>query len=307
MLLGLAIPASLAAGIPGTGGFRLIYEADSVYHHIVVSEDGSARYLRFDRSYQSGMYLADPYDSPFLYAAYVHLGLIFRPQAKKVLMVGLGGGSVQKRFWRDYRDMTIDVAELDPAVVDVAKRFFALQEDPRLRINVQDGRLFLRRTQDQYDIIILDAYFADSIPFHLTTREFVQLAKSRLAPGGVLVSNIIGALTGERSALFRAMYKTFGSEFAGLYPFPTSYRPYFDPDVIRNIILVASDERNVTRGEILIRARQLAPKVTYKEFFTYAADYYEAPIPTSDVPLLVDDYAPVDTLLPVWRWNPPKP
>ncbi len=307
VLLGLAVASSSTAGIPGIGGFRIIYEADSIYHHIVVAEDSSARYLRFDRSYQSGMYLDDPFDSPFLYAAYAHLGLIFRPQAKRVLMIGLGGGSVQKRFWRDYRDMSIEVAELDPAVVDVAKRFFAVKEDPRLRINVQDGRLFLRRTQEQYDIIILDAYFADSIPFHLTTGEFVQLAKSRLAPGGVIVSNIIGALTGERSALFRAIYKTFGSEFAGLYPFPTSFRPYFDPEVIRNIVLVTSDERGLTRSQVLARARQVAQKVTYQEFLVYAADYYEPPIPTSDVPLLTDDYAPVDTLLPVWKWNPAKP
>lgn len=305
-LLLLAIyPAS--AGIPGAGGFRTIYEADTVYHHIIVAEDESARYLRFDRSFQSGMYLNDPYESPFLYAAYAHLGLIFRPQAKRILMIGLGGGSIQKRFWRDYKDMTIQVAELDPAVVDVAKRYFAVQEDARLRITVEDGRLFLRRTAEKYDMIILDAYFADSIPFHLATKEFVQLAKSRLAPGGVIVSNIIGALEGPRSALYRAMYKTFGTEFPGLYSFPTAYRPYLDPETLRNIILVASDERGLTGGEMLAKARQVAPRVTYPEFLKYAADYYALAMPTSDVPVLTDDYAPVDTLLPVWSWTPAKP
>ncbi len=307
LLLYLVIPASLTAGIPGAGGFRIVYEADSVYHHIIVAEDDSARYLRFDRSFQSGMYLNNPFESPFLYAAYAHLGLIFQPQANRVLMIGLGGGSVQKRFRRDYKDMSIDVAELDPAVVDVAKRYFAVQEDERLRITVQDGRLFLRRTQQRYDMIILDAYFADSIPFHLATTEFVQLAKSRLAPGGVIVSNIIGAQEGPRSALFRAMYRTFGTEFRGLYSFPTAYRPYLDPETLRNIILVASDERGLTGGEIIARARQVAPRVTYPLFLKYAADYYALPIPTSDVPVLTDDYAPVDTLLPVWTWTPAKP
>lgn len=307
VLLSLLISAPSSAGIPGTGGFRVIYEADSVYHHIIVAEDDSARYLRFDRSFQSGMYLNNPFESPFLYAAYAHLGLIFRPQAKRVLMVGLGGGSIQKRFWQDYKDMTIEVAELDPAVVDVAKRFFAVREDARLRITVQDGRLFLRRTQQKYDMIILDAYFADSIPFHLATTEFVQLAKSRLAPGGVIVSNIIGALEGPRSALYRAMYRTFGTEFAGLYSFPTAFRPYLDPETLRNIILVASDERGMTSREILAKARQVAPRVTYPEFLKYAADYYDVPISTADVPVLTDDYAPVDTLLPVWSWTPAKP
>ncbi len=305
-LIVLALTGPLPAGIPGTGGFQVIYEADSVYHHIVVAEDRFARYLRFDRSFQSGMYLNDPFESPFLYPAYAHLGLIFRPQAKRVLMVGLGGGSIQKRFWRDYPDMRIDVVELDP-MVDVAKRFFVVREDPRLRITVLDGRLFLRGTAQKYDIIILDAYFADSIPFHLTTKEFLQIVRSRLMPGGVVVSNIIGALDGPQSSLFRAMYRTFGTVFRGLYPFPTAFRPYLDRGAIRNIILVASDEPGLTREEILAKARQIARRVTYPEFVTYAGDNADLPIPTGDMPVLTDDYAPVDTLLSVWRWTPTKP
>src|SRR3990172_1390812 len=197
------------------------------------------------------MYLHDPYSGPFLYVAYAHLGLVFRPEAQRVLVVGLGGGSIPKRFWRDYPAMLIEVAELDPMVVDVAKRFFGVPEDLRLRIVAQDGRLFLRNTRQRYDMIILDAYFAESIPFHLTTREFMQLARLRLAPGGIVLSNVIGALQGPRSRLFRAMYRTMGEVFPGLYPFPTAYRPSADVDVIRNIIVVASGERGLSSEEIL--------------------------------------------------------
>jgi spermidine synthase len=300
--LALAIGANARAS-----EYRVVFEADSVYHHIIVAEDGVARYLRFDRSLQSGMYLADPFDSPFLYAAYMHLGLLFRPQATRVLMVGLGGGSVQKRFWRDYPQVTIDVAELDPKVVDVAHQYFAVREDPRLRITVQDGRLFLRKTDQRYDLILLDAYFAESIPFHLTTSEFVQLAHSHLAPGGIIVSNLIGALEGPQSALFRAMYKTFATSFGGLYPFPTGFQPSRDVETLRNIILVASDQRGLTRWEILSKARQIAPRVTFREFRTYAGDYYDGEILNADVPVLTDDYAPVDTLLPIRNWTPRKP
>ena len=312
ILLGvfLLLPAGhppVRAGIPGADGFRVLFEADSVYHHIVVAEDAVARYLRFDRSFQSGMYLHDPYSGPFLYVAYAHLGLVFRPEAQRVLVVGLGGGSIPKRFWRDYPAMLIEVAELDPMVVDVAKRFFGVPEDLRLRIVAQDGRLFLRNTRQRYDMIILDAYFAESIPFHLTTREFMQLARLRLAPGGIVLSNVIGALQGPRSRLFRAMYRTMGEVFPGLYPFPTAYRPSADVDVIRNIIVVASGERGLSSEEILRRARRVAPRVTYREFLKYAADYYGEPIPVADVPVLTDDYAPVDSLLPVYRWTPPSP
>ncbi len=300
------LPASTPGALPGVGGFRVIFQADSVYHHIVVAEDSVARYLRFDRSFQSGMYLADPFDSPFLYPAYAHLGLIFQPRPRRVLVVGLGGGSIQKRFWRDYPEMIVETAELDPLVVTVARRFFAVPDDPRLPVTVQDGRQFLLRTGQRYDLIVLDAYFADSIPFHLTTVEFVRLVRSRLAPQGVVVSNIIGALDGPRSALFRAMYKTFAQVFAGLYPFPTAFRPYLDADTIRNILLVATAEAGLDRDQVLARARQVAPRVTYRDFVRYASDYYDSPIPTADVPLLTDDYAPVDTLLPVWGWTPPR-
>lgn len=306
LLLILSVPGSSLAGIPGTGGVRVLFETDSVYHHIVVTEDRFARYLQFDRSFQSGMLLDSPFDSPFLYAAYAHLGLILTPQPRRVLVIGLGGGSIPKRYWRDYPETAVEVAELDPMVVDVAKRFFAVREDPRLRIFAQDGRLFLRRTAQKYDIIILDAYFSESIPFHLTTVEFFQLARSRLAPGGVIVSNIIGALEGPRSSLFRAMYKTQAEVFPGRHVFPVAFRPYFDADAVRNIMLVASTEPGLTRTEIMEKARRVAPRVKYREFLKYAGDYYDDPIPVEDVPVLTDDYAPVDTLMPVYHWTPPR-
>ena len=307
LIWGVVTLAVASGAIAGAAEYRVVFEADSVYHHIIVAEDGVARYLRFDRSLQSGMYLADPFDSPFLYAAYMHLGLLFRPQATRVLMVGLGGGSVQKRFRRDYPQMTIAVAELDPKVVEVAQRYFAVRDDPRLRITVQDGRLFLRKVDQKYDMILLDAYFAESIPFHLTTSEFVHLAHTRLAPGGIVVSNLIGALEGPQSALFRAMYKTFATTFGGLYPFPTGFQPSRDLETLRNIILVASDQRGLTRWEIFAKARQVARRVTFPEFRTYAGDYYDGEILSADVPVLTDDYAPVDTLLPYRNWTPRKP
>ena len=304
LLISAAPP--VRAGIPGTGGMRVLFEADSVYHHVVVAEDREARYLRFDRSFQSGMLLGDPFESPFLYAAYAHLGLIFAPRAKRVLVVGLGGGSIPKRFWRDYPEMTVEVAELDPMVVDVAKRFFEVREDPRLRIVGQDGRLFLRRTGKTYDLIILDAYFAESIPFHMTTKEFYALVKARLAPGGVVVSNLLGALQGPRSSLFRAMYRTHAELFPGLYPFAVALQPFEDVDTIRNIMLVATAERGLTRADILSRARQVAGRVKFPRFLNYVADQYAEPISVEDVPVLTDDYAPVDTLIPLYHWTPPK-
>src|SRR4030095_4406043 len=85
----------------------------------------------------------------------------------------------------------IEAVELDPVVRDVAYRFFALPRDPRLKVTVDDGRHFLDTLDERWDAILIDAFFADAIPFHLFTNEFMELARSRLTPGGVVMTNTI--------------------------------------------------------------------------------------------------------------------
>ena len=222
---------------------KVVYEKDSAYHQISILEDGLNRYLRFNRSFQGGMVLKDAFESPFLYTSYAHLAWIFNPAIKRMLVVGLGSGSIPKRFTRDYADVTVDTVELDPAVVDVAKRFFDVKEDARQRITVQDGRVFLRRAEAKYDLIILDAYFAEGIPFHLATKEFLEIVRDHLAPGGVVVSNIIGAMEGANSYLFRALYRTYNALFPGLYPFPVAFGLARIATENRTIILVSTGPR----------------------------------------------------------------
>lgn len=309
-------PAVLLLGIlvatPGHSGpirlptQRVVYEKDSAYHQISVLEDGLNRYLRFNRSFQGGMVLRDPYESPFLYTSYAHLAHLFHPAIRRVLMIGLGSGTIPKRFTRDYPDVLVDSVELDPAVVDVAKRFFEVKEDTRQRIAVQDGRVYLRRSEAKYDLIILDAYFAEGIPFHLATKEFLELARDHLAPGGVVVSNIIGALEGPDSRLYRALHKTYGSVFPGLYPFPTAFGLARNPTETRTIILVSSGKTGLKAEEILAAARRLRAEGKVRlPLDRYARDYYDGKILTDDVPLLTDNYAPVD-ILPVYGWEPER-
>ncbi|MBI3975829.1 MAG: fused MFS/spermidine synthase [Armatimonadetes bacterium] len=298
----LAAPAQTAPSEP-----KVLYEKDSIYHRILVVDDGGARYLRFDRSFQGGMYLSNSYESPFKYTDYIHVAWVFHPQIKRVLVIGLGAGSIPKRFWRDYPEVTIDVVELDPAVVDVAKRFFEVKEDARLRITVQDGRLFLRRSEARYDLIVMDAYFAEGIPFHLATREFFELARAHLTPGGLIAANIVGALDGRESKLFRALYRTYGQVFPGLYAFPVAFLPDREASGVRTIILVAAPKAGMTRAQVVEAGVKLkrTKKVTFPLYDRFVADLYDRPVPTSDVPILTDDYAPVD-ILPVYGWEPER-
>lgn len=286
-------------------GERLIFEKDTVYHRIRISEDSTYRYLRFDRSMQGGMLLRDPLVSPLRYTDYVHLAWIFHAEIKRVLVVGLGAGSIPKRIQRDYPQATVDTVELDPVVVDTAKRFFQVTEDARHSIIVWDGRQFIRQIEAAYDLIVMDAYFAEGIPFHLVTREFFRQMKARLAPGGLVAANIVGAIGGSNSRLFRAIYKTYGTEFAGLYPFPVAYQYGRDEDVTRTIMLFATNTGGLTSRTMAGALDKLRREKKISTVLPAAVldDYYDKAIPIADVPILTDDYAPVD-ILPVYDWRP---
>jgi spermidine synthase len=252
------------------------------------------------------MVLKHPFESPFLYTSYAHLAHAFHPSIRRVLLIGLGSGTIPKRFTRDYPDVVVDSIELDPAVVDVAKRYFEVKEDARHRIVVQDGRVYLRRADAKYDLIVLDAYFAEGIPFHLATKEFLEIVRDRLAPGGLVASNIIGALDGGNSRLYRALHKTYGSVFPGLYPFPAAFGLARITTDTRTIILIATSRTGVRADEILAAAQKLrADRRVTLPLDRYARDYYDGKIVTDDVPLLTDNYAPVD-ILPVYGWEPER-
>ena len=188
------------------------------------------------------MYRDDPYRTRFAYTDYLQLALAYQPGARRILFVGLGGGSAPKRMWRDFPGLQVDVVELDREVVDAAHRFFEVPRDPRLAIEVEDGRRFLARNDGPWDAIVVDAFYSDSIPFHLATREFLELAHSRLRPGGVVVTNIIGTVRGDESRLFRSMLRTYRTVFPTVAIHPVLENGDRDTRTrVRNLILVSGD------------------------------------------------------------------
>ena len=285
-----------SSSLPALGATNTLYKKDSLYHHIVVTDDDGMRTLRFDRLRQSAMDLNDPDRMVFHYTQYLHLAMAFHDNPQRVLFIGLGGGSAPRRFHRDYPTLKIDAAELDPEVVSVAKRYFMFQESERMQVQAVDGRIFLQRTPHRYDVIVLDAYYADAIPFHLSTREFFQELKAKLTPTGILVSNIIGSVQGADSKLFRSILKTLQTEFLQTYVFPV--------DEVSNIIVIATQEKErLGKQEVIRRSRRLEEerKVQFP-LERYAHTYVLDPIPLQDVPVLTDDYAPVDGLLHFSAW-----
>lgn len=301
----VTLPLLLVMMLLSVAATRVIYRRDSLYHRIIVDEINGVRYLKFDNSWQSGMDLRDPDRAVFAYTDYLHLGLIFKPDAKKVLFIGLGGATAQKKFHKDYPQMTIHTAEIDPAVKEVAEQYFGFREDERMRVFLDDGRVYLRKTKETYDLIVLDAYFGSryevTLPFHLTTREFLQLAQARLSDDGVLVFNLVGRLEGPQSKVTRAILKTYRAVFPELYLFPVEYRQAIWLYGRRNLIVIAPKRAlRLTPDAIVAQAKKLVQDGVVKivKLPEYAADLYRKPIPTDDVPILTDDYAPVEFLNP---------
>ena len=280
-------------------GETVLFRADTQYHRLTVTEDTEVRHLRFDRSHQSAVYLADEYESAIKYPDYFHLALAAKPDAKRALVLGLGGGTVVKRMWRDYPEMTIDAVEIDPVVVDVSRRYFGMPEDERVEMFTEDARRFVQRADDKYDIVIVDAYYADGVPFHLTTAEFFDEIKQVLAPGGVVAYNVISSVDGDKSQLFRSLYRTAGGVWENLWVFPIGFGDTGELEKRRNIVVLATDEVIAqTDLEERIETR-LDGRVSVPGFEKYGDDLYTDVVRMADVPQLTDAHAPTDSLIEI--------
>jgi spermidine synthase len=193
----------------------------------------------------------------------------------------------------DYPGLRVDVVELDPEVIEVARRFFGLPDDERLRVFAADGRAFLETAVDRYDVIVVDAYFETSMPYEFTTREFFELCRCRMGPEGVLAYNFVGVLSGRGSRPFHRFLKGLRETFAATYVFPVGV----DCGGRRqNIVVMASDalfEPRELRERIRGRA---AGRVSVPGFESFGERLVGTPLPRG-VPALTDAERPEDGLL----------
>ncbi len=172
----------------------LISHTESVYNDIFVGKYQNILKMAFQwkgwYTRQSEANLADPDDLPLLYTRAFSIAAIYPPEIKRVLVLGLGGGSIPIYLHRFLPQAAIDVVEIDPGIIAAAKKYFGVRETSRLRLYESDGRVFLNRHREPYDVIMVDVFSGSYIPFHMMTKEFYQLVRSRLNPHGVAAMNI---------------------------------------------------------------------------------------------------------------------
>jgi len=173
--------------------------------------------------------------------------------ADSALLIGLGGG-VLARDLKERFD-TIDVVEIDPKMVRIAKEFFNYDDsDPGLNTFVADGRKFIRASGKKYDIIIVDAFVgANPVP-HLYTKKALEEIKDILSPMGMMIANTLGRPKGEGEMLPRSLAKTVGSVFPYLEVISTE-NVEEDPDAFGNILFLASNVPKTfpIRDEFIVR------------------------------------------------------
>ena len=238
----LVVPAVLVAALAlpsGTtkhagDGARVLFETETPYQYARVIEDSDGtRKLELNEGqaihslWRPNTVLTGGYWDGFLVLPFATGS--GRPPAR-IAALGTAGGTVPRAYAHFYPDTRVDAVDIDPELFEIGRRYFGLEPRPQLRTIAEDARPFLRRTDERYDAIFVDAYRQPYIPFYLTTREFFALARERLRPGGSVIVNI--GHPRDSQALEQALSATMGDVFAHVAR---------DPIQRLNSLVIASD------------------------------------------------------------------
>jgi len=200
-------------------GQKLIHSQRSLYREVLVYESDGERCMCFTRycrvGRQSCMNVREPDRIVMNYPQLMLSALFVDPSPRSVLIVGLGGGTIPRTLERMLPQAQIDVVEIDPAVINVARDYFAFRQSERVRVFEADGRVFVKRAlreNRRYDLIMLDAFDHEYIPEHLLTQEFLREVRALLADDGVLAANTFSS-----SRLYDHESTTYASVFPGFF------------------------------------------------------------------------------------------
>lgn len=240
--------------------------------------------------------MKDPLKGHFGYTELFQYAWLWNTNLARVAMLGLGGGSAQRAFLHFYPAVRVDSVEIDPAVVRIATNYFHVPISDRHRVFTEDGRQFLRRSREAYDLIVLDAYvkhrYGSHMPAHLATREFFEIARDRLTTNGVLAYNVITVLRLGGTDATRALARTLREVFPQVYVFQAT-------DSLNAVLLATRAPQRATIASLRLRAAELkargvqGPPGLFGRIGSYRLDL---PADVGRARVLTDDFAPVEAL-----------
>lgn len=279
---GLLAPSGivLSRGVVLSADPLIIADVDTAYSRTWIYETNDGRRIRTMSNAlggsQSAQYIDEPDELVFEYTKMYDVFEAYVPEPRAALMIGGSAYTYPRHFLRENPESTITVVEIDPGTTALARQYFGLTDDPRLSIVHADGRTFLDRNDERYDVLFIDVFSSHlTIPFQLATKEAVEAMARNLNENGVVIVNIIAGLEGPESEFLAAEYATFSSVFSSVGLLRV--KPEKQPGERQNIMLVASK-------------RHLAPESSFLKMLGERA-WNE---PLMELPVLTDDFAPVE-------------
>ena len=286
------------AAAPAQDSRNLLESKESLYNNIYVYEQPPYVSMTFGhnrRIYTESVYnTRDDRDLPVEYTRFMTASLMYAKDVHSVLEIGFGGGRTSWYLHRYLPNVQVTSVELDPTVVELARKYFGIKEEPNFQVVNRDGRLFLQESKEHYDLILIDAYRGPFVPFHLLTKEFYQIAREHLADGGVVAQNVEPS-----TMLFDSAVKTINAVFPQL--------DFYRAD--GNIVTVAYDgaERKPEDLAGVARDRDKAYGLRYSllEMLSQRRHIQIAGgnVIDPNAKVLTDDFAPVETLKNIERHN----
>ena len=208
---------------------------------------------------------------------------------RRVLFIGLGAGIIPRFIRKHFPATIIDVIEIDGEIPGIAEQYFAFKKDDNTNISIGDGRDFINRNKVKYDIIFIDAYSAENIPFQLTTEEFYRRILASLTPGGMMTANIANL---GKPDFIASELKTVQSVFPNLAVFVCPG--------LTNYILFAPANRKFDSAVIKPKCAELEkisnPELDFKAMLDTRMKEEDIKEMISGSMILKDDFAPVETM-----------
>ncbi|MEN8006217.1 MAG: fused MFS/spermidine synthase [Candidatus Krumholzibacteriota bacterium] len=288
-----AVIAALVLLVGGVAAYQTAPEAEarpdagllavtqSPYAEIRVLEKKGLRFMLIDGSPHS---IVDPADwiSDYPYIDVLEISKKFYDEPGRVMVVGLGAGSVIKVFNEDGWD--VEAVEIDPAVTQTAYDWFGLTPE-EAKIHHTDGRQYFIQNEDTWDVVIMDAFGSSSVPFHLVTEEAFALVHSRLNENGILAMNV--EAVGWHDIIVHSLAATLAGQFAHVKVLPMEE----PPNRFGNLIIMASDRPlELDDEEFPLPTERWT--LEYNQMHAWDNSFIVAP--TKDIPILTDDLNPVD-------------
>ncbi|HYG61690.1 MAG TPA: fused MFS/spermidine synthase [Thermoanaerobaculia bacterium] len=281
VVFAVARGASVARPAPG-----LLHERTTPYQTLRVYERDGVRRLESDRMQQSAVEMATG-EPAVQYIRHVPFVLLLRPDMDRMLALGMGAGSAAGYLQKRLPGLEMDNVDIDPAVPELARRFLLFRDSPRNRVHVADGRSFVHASDERWDFIFSDTYIGGSVPFHMTTVQFLEEVKRRLEPGGVFGVNLAAGLADPFS---QAIYHTVEQRFRTTYVIQVKARA--------NVLVLATDADPLPSDRLLARARELDRRWRFEPTLeSLAGSRAPVDLDASGVPVLTDEFAPVDRLI----------